>query len=238
MRKASVKYIRLIAVALTEAITLGVLVHLIHRGAEPTQLLLTAATFLLVLLPEAAERLFKCRLATPLYLFCLFYAIGPMFGHSLNWYQLVPGWDKVLHVSGGVVFTLLGLFLFQKLSGRDREDPWLMLLFAVFFSLGISVLWEFVEYGADQLLGMDMQNDTVVTSIRSFYLGGSLGEVGQIPSIGSTVLDGVQMPWNGYLDIGLHDTMQDMLVEAIGTLLTAGIYLLDGTKHTWIRFKK
>ena len=49
-------------------------------GTRTESILVAAATVMLVFAPWLAERLFHRRLSTGLYLFCMFYAIGPMLG--------------------------------------------------------------------------------------------------------------------------------------------------------------
>ncbi len=224
------------AIALFEAFTLCVFVSLCIEGATSTQLLLAGATFLLVLLPKGMERLLHCWFALPLYLFCLLYAIGPMLGHCLNLYRTVPIWDKLLHTAGGIVFAVAGIFLFQKFGTSDRKNIWLTALFAVCFSMALSVIWEFYEYGSDLFFGTDMQDDTFITAIHSYYLGDGLEIVGTLDGIQSITVNDMQMPWQGYLDIGLHDTMVDMLVETLGALIAGVLFVIDGGKHPWIQF--
>ena len=78
---------------------------------EYDRLALALITPALILLPWAAEKIFHLKISLPLYLFCLFYALGPMLGHCLKFYYTVPGWDKLLHISGGVVFAIVGAYL-------------------------------------------------------------------------------------------------------------------------------
>ena len=105
-------------------------------------------------------------------------------------------------------------------------------LFALFFSISVSAVWEFAEFGADRLFQADMQNDTVITAIRSYALGDSLGEKGMLDGIEAVTVNGIPLPFDGYLDIGLFDTMWDMILEALGALVTAVLLLLDREKHT------
>ena len=58
---------------------------------------------------------------------------------------------------------------------------------------------------------------------------------GTIDNIQSVVIDGVALPVEGYIDVGLHDTMRDMLLETAGALITCVLLLLDKGKHPLIR---
>ena len=77
----------------------------------------------------------------------------------------------------------------------------------------IGVLWEFFEYFADLLLGMDMQKDTVINAIHTVALDQSLTDtVIHVEDIRDVILvssDGTQqvLGIGGYLDVGNHDSI-------------------------------
>ena len=227
-------YIRNIVFVCFELFSLFSTVFFILRG-EGERILLCAVTLLLLLLPPAVERIFHCRLSLSLYLVCMFYAIGAMLGHSWKFYYLFPGWDKLLHLLGGVVFAILGTCLPWLILGKAPDHPLMTALFALCFSIALSVVWEFLEYGMDHFFAMDMQNDTVVHSIHSYLLGDELGVLGSLEQIQEISIHGQDLGLGGYLDIGLIDTMNDMLVESLGALIYAVIYFLTGGKKSAIR---
>lgn len=195
------------------------------------RILLCAVSPLLVCLPYAFEQIAHCRISTPIYAFCLLYAMGAMLGHSYKFYYIFPWWDIALHVVAGVVFAMLGAYLPKLLNRGNGNSRLLCAVFAVCFSLAIAVVWEFFEFGMDAVFSMDMQNDTVVTSIHSYVLGDELGVLGHMENIGSVWIDGTPLGLGGYLDIGLIDTMTDMLAEAAGAVLFAIAFLLDKGRH-------
>lgn len=200
------------------------------KGNEPDRLALAFGTLLLAALPMALEKLLSCRISLPFYLFALAYAIGPMLGHCWKLYYTLPGWDKLLHISGGVMFAVLGAYLFDRITGERSAGK---TVFGFCFSVTVAVLWEFAEFGADIFLGMDMQNDTVIHGLTSYLLGDSLGVTGTIEHIQSVVVNGRALP--GYIDIGLMDTMLDMLLETAGAAVTCLLLWLDKGKHPLIR---
>ncbi|MBE6036801.1 MAG: hypothetical protein E7223_04155 [Clostridiales bacterium] len=161
----------------------------------------------MILVPAAMERIFRCRIALPVYLFCLVYAIGPMLGHSCGWYYMGFHWDKVLHIFGGLAFALFGIFLYETFGGRreccGKRQKLMAAAFGFFLSVAVSALWEFVEFSMDLLWQMEMQTDTILA--------------------------------DGSRDIGLYDTMYDMLLESGGALLVSAGYLLAGGKNRLIR---
>lgn len=209
------------------------LATLVTMWGQPSRVLLTFATMVLVLLPELLQRLLRCRICLPVYLFTLCYAIGPMLGHCYNFYYSIPYWDKLLHITGGVMFVIFGIYLYSLL-GADSKKRLACGVFALCFSIAIAVVWEFFEFGMDQLFRYDMQSDAVVTTITSYWLGSATGEPGSLADIHSVAVNGQALPFPGYLDIGLMDTMADMLLESAGALLTTAAFWLDRNRHPLI----
>ena len=92
----------------------------------------------------------------------------------------------------------------------------------------VGVLWEFFEFGADSFLKTDMQKDRIVQSISSVSLhpeGKNIPVI--LNNIDRTVIYShnsssqsieTTIP-NGYLDIGIIDTMKDLLVNFIGAIV-------------------
>ncbi len=229
MRKGE-NIIRWIGVAVCEAFVIFTVVRVIGQG-QYGRLPMAVVTVLLVLAPLAVEWLFRCRVALPVFGFALFYAIGPLLGYCYNLYYTIPWWDKMLHVFGGVMFAWFGLFLFARFADPQRTRRWMAAVFALCFSMAVAVAWEFFEYGADTFLGMDMQDDTVITEMTSYLLDSADGEAGTIRHITAVTVNGTPLPVRGYIDIGLNDTMWDMLLETAGTLAVLAWFAWDRDRH-------
>ena len=225
------KWIKLGGTVLCEIFTVFTIIKLL-KGGEPDRLALAFGTLLLAALPFLLEKLFRCRISLPVYIFALAYAIGPMLGHCWKLYYTVAVWDKLLHICGGVMFAILGAYFFDLLI-RENGNSTARTVFALCFSIAIAVLWEFCEFGADRFLGMDMQDDTVVHGITSYLLGESLGVTGSIDNIQSVVVNGIELP--GYIDIGLVDSMLDMMLETAGAGVTCVALWFDKGKYPLIQ---
>ena len=64
---------------------------------------------------------------------------------------------------------------------------------------------------------MDMQKDTIVHTISSVMLDPTNKNIPiTIDGITSVAVNGKDLGFDGYLDIGLYDTMEDLLVNFIG----------------------
>lgn len=221
------KTIRKASVMICEIFVVITILHLLAIRQYGSRLLLAFATIVMLFLPGMVEKLFSCKLRLPVYLFSLLYALGPMLGHCWELYYTLPGWDKVLHISGGILFALLGILIFERFCGNNRKVVAMAAAFALCFSMALSVAWEFYEFGCDTFLGTDMQNDTVITEIHSYFLADELGVAGSIVDIEEVTVNGQPLPVAGYLDIGLIDTMMDMLLEIIGSLAVVAIFIFS-----------
>ncbi len=102
----------------------------------------------------------------------------------------------------------------------------------------IGVIWEFFECGMDLFFGMDMQKDFIVQKFSSVTLDPQqAGALIRLKDIVETVIrTGGGDTWTvsgGYLDIGLLDSMKDLLVNLIGAVVFSVIgYITLKTSKT------
>lgn len=202
--------------------------------AQYMNMLVCLGTVVLVSLPFLMGRLLGFGLRRSFFVFCLLYALGPMLGKAFRLYYLTTWWDKLLHTCGGVTFGVFGVYIALRLNSQTPLTPVLRAVFGLCFSIAVSAVWEFFEYGVDFFFAADMQQDTVVNAIHSHYLSTAPGVLRSIPVIREVSLDGAPLDIGGYLDIGLIDTMHDMLVEALGALAFFLWYLADKDRHPLI----
>ena len=201
---------------------------------KPSEAFAGALSVAFVCLPYLAEKLFKMQIALPMYAFILLYAVCPMLGHSYKFYYFIPWWDTLLHTVGGVVFAVFGAFLPKTILKKERVSIWLCALFGLFFSVSVSAFWEIIEYTADSLFLTDMQQDTFVHAVYSHLLGDELGGMGRIEEIFLVTVNGTKL--EGYIDLGIIDTMTDIIFETLGALVYAVFYLIDKGKHISFRY--
>ncbi|MDD4572978.1 MAG: hypothetical protein PHR69_02060 [Sphaerochaeta sp.] len=160
-------------------------------------------------------------------------------GEMRAYYVAYPFWDTMLHTANGFLAAAIGFSLVEILNqsekGTFRLSPFFVAVVAFCFSMTIGVLWEFLEYFMDMVVGTDMQKDTIVHTIRSVMLDPSHGQkVVTIDNITEVTVNGVDLGLGGYLDIGLHDTIKDMFVNFIGALVfsIAGYFYVKNRKET------
>lgn len=158
----------------------------------------------------------------------LFIFAAEILGEIHNFYGTFAYWDVMLHVINGFLAAAIGLSLVEILNQKDLFhadlSPLLIVLLAFTFSMTIGVLWEFFEFTMDQWFNLDMQKDTIVHTIRSVALNPSgANHPVTITHVTGTTLDvrgkAVGLPVNGYLDLGLVDTMKDLMVNFVGAVV-------------------
>jgi hypothetical protein len=169
------------------------------------------------------ERMIKWKFPALFVLMCLSIAAGQMLGTCYEFYVLIPFFDIILHGISGFVFACLGFSLLEVFIGKatSKRKFWACVYSGVCFTLAIGLLWELFEYSAT-FLGVDMLEDSYIFHIDSYLLAGNHSEVVEIDGITKTIIyygDGQTMTIDGYLDIGLLDTMHDMGICLIGSMV-------------------
>ena len=151
----------------------------------------------------------------------LFIFAAEILGELQSYFIQYPYWDTMLHTTNGFLCAAFGFSLIDILN-RDAKikftlSPVYVALAAFCFSMTIGVLWEFFEFGMDRLFHMDMQKDTIVHTISSVMLDSTNSNIPiTIDGITSVAVNGRDLGFTGYLDIGLYDTMEDLFVNFIG----------------------
>ena len=194
--------------------------QLLNRNYE--NVFLCGLTLLLLVMPSLVQVTFKVELPTTLEIFILvFIFAAEILGEISEFYLVFPFWDTVLHTINGFLAAAIGFSMVDLLNRSEKIvfnlSPLFTAIVAFCFSMTIGVIWEFFEFGMDQLLGYDMQKDTVIHALRSVTLDPEGRNVPYVISnITETVVNGRDLGIGGYLDIGLIDTMQDLIVNFIG----------------------
>lgn len=156
-------------------------------------------------------------------IYCFIFA-AEILGEINSFYTIIPGWDTMLHTINGFLVAAVGFSLVDLFNRSERFSfklsPLFLAIVAFCFSMTVGVLWEFFEFGADQVMGTDMQKDFIVQNINSVSLNpDGLNNVEHV-KVESLVVNGedwMEFP-GGYLDIGLIDTMKDLQVNFIGAV--------------------
>ncbi|WP_198947501.1 hypothetical protein [Bifidobacterium vansinderenii] len=193
---------------------------------------LCALTLLMLMAPAFVQVRFRIELPSVLEVIMLsFVFAAEILGEISAFYEIFPFWDTVLHTLNGFLAAAIGFSLVDLLNRSERVrfelSPAYLSLVSFCFSMTIGVVWEFFEFAMDLVFGFDMQKDTVVHAISSVALDPAHGNTPvRVDGIVATSVNGVDLGVGGYLDIGLIDTMEDLLVNFIGAVVFSVIGFL------------
>ena len=186
-------------------------------------------TLVLMILPSFFSHKLNVELPTTLeVIILLFIFAAEILGELECYFITYPHWDSMLHTTTGFLCAATGFALIDILNRNSRIkfelSPIYVALAAFCFSMTVGVLWEFFEFGMDRLFHMDMQKDTVVQSITSVMLDPTNRNIPvTLDGIHSVAVNGQDLGFDGYLDIGLYDTMADLFVNFIGAVVFSAI---------------
>ncbi len=192
-------------------------------------------TLFMFLLPSIIERRLKIELPSALeVVVIIFIFAGEVLGEVAELFIKVSYWDLILHTTTGFLMAAIGITLIDVLNQSPKINmslsPFFVAFVAFCFSMTIGVLWEFTEYAVDQRFGGDMQKDVIVSTVGSVELNPDgrnkplwITDITQSTITGKVKGEETTLTVDGYLDIGLNDTMEDMFVNLIGALVFSAI---------------
>jgi len=160
--------------------------------------------------PSIVSRKLKFNIPNFIYImYYIFLYCAIFLGEVLNFYYVIPHWDVILHFFSGAMLGALGFILVSQLNDsemiRVSLSPFFVALFAFCFALSCGAVWEVYEFVFDGLLGLNMQKFITAT-----------GEV----LVGHNAL---------------HDTMTDIIVDALAALLISLIGYSRLKAEKWFR---
>ena len=210
----------IVYMTLRALVILVMILQILNRNFE--NVFLCALTLVLLIMPSLIQINLKIELPTALeIIMLLFIFAAEILGEIQAYYEQIPMWDTVLHTLNGFLMAAIGFALVDILNRNKKISfqlsPAFLAVVAFCFSMTIGVIWEFFEFGMDQIFHLDMQKDTIVNTIYSVMLDPAGGNhVVGVTGIQDVAVNGEALGLGGYLDIGLLDTMEDLLVNFIG----------------------
>ncbi len=190
-------------------------------------------TLILFSIPKIIDR--KLGVSIPVGLetvILLFIFSAEILGEINAFYIKIPIWDTILHTTNGFLMAAVGFSLIDIFNRSERftmkMSPYFVAFTAFCFSMTVGTMWEFFEFGMDALFGTDMQKDWVVNAVNTVMLDPTASNTVVSVPIESVSVNGADWGLGGYLDIGLIDTMKDLIVNFIGAVVFSviGIFYL------------
>jgi len=192
-------------------------------------------TLILFLVPAFIDRKLHIELPNTLQIIILLFIFAAeILGEIHEYYLHFEHWDAMLHTINGFLMAAIGFSMIDILNESERfafkMSPLFVALVSFCFSMTVGVLWEFFEYGMDVFFLTDMQKDTILDAVTSVVFEPSGRNVPITRAVDMVVVNGE--PWNygGYIDVGLHDTMHDLIVNFIGAVVFSviGMFYIKG----------
>ena len=165
----------------------------------------------------------------------IFIFSAEILGEINAFYVKIPIWDTMLHTTNGFLMAAIGFALIDLFNRSDKfsikMSPYFVAFFAFCFSMTVGVLWEFFEFSMDWFFAADMQKDWILPAINSVKLNPTGANIPIHVDVQSVVINGETWNLGGYLDIGIVDTMKDLMVNFVGAVVFSiiGIFYL---KHS------
>jgi hypothetical protein len=176
------------------------------RDASISNIFLSMLAIVLFSIPWFIESRFKIdipnyiEILVLVFLFCSI-VLGNIHGFLVN----VKGYDKILHTVSGITISIIAFemihFYNKSRHSDDRMSPGIMAIFAFTFSITLLVFWEFYEFAIDTI-SYNINHETLRNMQRYQWENSSLF----FPQ-----------------DYGLMDTMLDLIVGAIGSMVVSFI---------------
>lgn len=132
---------------------------------DRTRLWLAVAALLTLYVPLLAARLFRVRLSPALEIAAVVFLFCTMIlGEIYRFYEKIPVWDNLLHLSSGFFFCAFGFALYAD-TPLTRSDFPARGFHAATFSFSCAAVWELFEFTLDATFGTDMQKATWVHGV-------------------------------------------------------------------------
>ena len=182
-------------------------------------------TLILLILPSLVQVTLKIEFPIVLEIILLLFVFAAeILGEINEFYIIFPFWDTLLHTLNGFLMAAIGLSLVNLLNKSEvltfSLSPLFTAIVAFCFSMTIGVIWEIFEFSMDQLFLLDMQKDTVIQNISSVTFDPTGGNTPyKISNIAKVIVNDMELKLDGYLDIGLIDTMHDLIVNLVGAII-------------------
>ncbi len=181
-------------------------------------------TLILFMIPKVIEMRLGVSIPAGLEAIILIFIFSAeILGENNAFYVKIPIWDTMLHTTNGFLMAAIGFAMIDIFNRSEKfsikMSPYFVAFVAFCFSMTVGVLWEFFEFSMDWFFQTDMQKDWILPAISSVKLNPNGENVPVKMVIDSVVINGQEWNLGGYLDIGIVDTMKDLMVNFIGAVV-------------------
>lgn len=181
-------------------------------------------TLILFMVPQFIEKAVGVTIPAGLKTVILIFIFSAEILGEINaFYIKIPLWDTMLHTTNGFLMAAIGFALIDLFNRSEKfsvkMSPYFVAFVAFCFSMTVGVVWEFFEFTMDWFFYTDMQKDWILPTISSVKLDPAGGNHPIKVAVESVVINGEEWNLGGYLDIGIVDTMKDLMVNFLGAVV-------------------
>ena len=152
------RIINLVFMAIQALFCVGLAIYYSQTGDPNNRLFVSIVMAIASLIPFLIELIFKFLFPALMFLFYQIYLLfAGTIGSALNVYYLVSFYDIIIHCLAGYVFALLGIFILSKTTRYSSQTILFLALFCFLFSMACELIWELIEWTADNLFGQTAQ---------------------------------------------------------------------------------
>ena len=130
------------------------------------------------------KKTFLRRSRISFYLIFTFVFAAMYLGSVLDFYIIIPGYDKILHLISGIIIAYIGFIFYLTLVKTDDKEavnPMMGVVFSIIFSIAAAGAWEIWEFSTDQLFGFTSQNNSLIDTMMDIICGTLGGIVSLFP---------------------------------------------------------
>ena len=205
----SLQRIYVVLFILTIGIGVGNIVYLLYQpNITANALFFCAIQYVVILailtIPVLLRRRFMIQIPLIITVICaLFGFVTMIMGDGLNFYGRFTWWDSVLHLFSGCVLAFVGLWIISIMFENSNQvvlgNKAFLAFYVLLFGLSCGAVWEVCEYAYDAFCGTNTQQFMATTTA-------SITSADDIPLCGHEAL---------------RDTMSDMILNLLGSLLVS-----------------
>lgn len=157
----------------------------------------------------------KLNYGNVLHFFIYLFLVASLVGGEVYYlYSKIWFFDIILHTLSSFIVSWLFLYFVGLYRGNINN---ILLMICIFsFAMMIACLWEIIEFSIDRVFDKDMQKDTIINEVNSILLSDDSKTIVKKEINSMTIGD---YSIDGYLDIGLYDTIGDMICAVVGSIL-------------------
>ncbi|MBE6062438.1 MAG: DUF2238 domain-containing protein [Clostridium butyricum] len=113
----------------------------------------------------------------------IFIIMSMYFGNVLDFYSIVPYYDKILHTASGIIIGLMSIVIYVHFTNEyfQKINSNFMILFCILLTLALAGGWEIWEYGTDKIFGLMSQKNSLDDSMTDIICGTVGGILSLIP---------------------------------------------------------